>query len=81
MIDKDYAGSPSRSELDADVFVIATAVERVALDFGKPEQRWLDRLTLAEAKEYLAEGHFQPGAWGPRSRPASGSSRPAARKH
>ena len=49
------------------MFVIATAVERVALDFGKPEQRWVDTLTLAEAKRYLAEGtHFAAGSMAPK---------------
>ena len=67
VIDKDFASSLLASELQADVFVIATAVERVALDFGKPEQRWIDRLTLAEAKRYLAEGtHFAAGSMAPK---------------
>lgn len=67
VIDKDFASSLLASELEADLFVIATAVERVALDFGKPEQRWLDTMTLAEAKQYLAEGtHFAPGSMAPK---------------
>jgi carbamate kinase len=67
VIDKDFASSLLASELDADLFVIATAVERVALDFGKPEQRWIDTLTLAEAKRYLAEGtHFAAGSMAPK---------------
>jgi carbamate kinase len=67
VIDKDFASSLLASELEADVFVIATAVERVALDFGKPEQRWVDTLTLAEAKRYLAEGtHFAAGSMAPK---------------
>ncbi len=67
VIDKDFASSLLASELGADVFVIATAVERVALDFGKPEQRWLDSLTLEEAKRYLAEGtHFAAGSMAPK---------------
>jgi carbamate kinase len=67
VIDKDFASSLLASELEADVFVIATAVERVALDFGKPGQRWLDTLTLADAKRYLAEGtHFAPGSMAPK---------------
>ncbi len=67
VIDKDFASSLLASELGADVFVIATAVERVALDFGKPEQRWIDTLTLAEAKHYLAEGtHFAAGSMAPK---------------
>jgi len=67
VIDKDYASSLLASELGADLFVIATAVDRVALDFGRPEQRWVDRLTLAEARARLAEGtHFAPGSMAPK---------------
>jgi carbamate kinase len=67
VIDKDFASSLLASELEADLFVIATAVDRVALDFGKPTQRWLDRMTLAEAKQYLAEGrHFAAGSMAPK---------------
>jgi carbamate kinase len=51
----------------AELFVISTAVEKVALDFGKPEQKWLDRMTLAEAKAYLAAGtHFAKGSMAPK---------------
>jgi carbamate kinase len=46
--------------------VISTAVEKVALNFNKPDQRWLDRLTLAEAREYLEAGHFHKGSMGPK---------------
>ena len=82
VIDKDFASSLLASELEADVFVITTAVERVALDFGKPTQRWLDRLTLAEAKQLPRRGQPLRGraAWRPRSRPASGTSNAAAAK-
>jgi carbamate kinase len=67
VIDKDFASSLLASELEADLFVIATAVDRVALDFGKPTQRWLDRMTLAEAKQHLAEGtHFAAGSMAPK---------------
>jgi carbamate kinase len=67
VIDKDFASSLLASELGADLFVIATAVERVALDFGRPEQRFVDRMTLAEAKAYLAEGtHFAKGSMAPK---------------
>jgi carbamate kinase len=67
VIDKDFASSLLASELGADLFVIATAVDRVALDFGRPEQRWVDRLTLEEAKRYLAEGtHFAAGSMAPK---------------
>ena len=67
VIDKDYASSLLAREIRADIFVISTAVEKVALNFGKPEQKWLDKMTLAEAKAYLAEGiHFAKGSMAPK---------------
>jgi carbamate kinase len=66
VIDKDFAASLLARELKADLFLIATAVEKVAIHFGKPNQQWLDRITLAEAKQYLAEGHFAKGSMGPK---------------
>jgi carbamate kinase len=67
VIDKDFASALLAVTLRADIFMITTAVDRVALDFGRPEQRWMDRLTLAEAKEYLADGtHFAPGSMAPK---------------
>ncbi len=67
VIDKDFASSLLASELGAEMFVIATAVERVALDFGTPEQRWVDRLTVSEARRYLAQGtHFAAGSMAPK---------------
>ena len=67
VIDKDYASSLLARQIDADLFLIATAVEKVAINFGKPDQRWLDRMTLAEAKGYLAEGdHFAKGSMAPK---------------
>ena len=67
VIDKDYASSLLAQALHADVFIISTAVEKVAINFGKPNQQWLDRITLAQAKEYLAEGtHFAKGSMAPK---------------
>lgn len=67
VIDKDYASSLLAREIGADLFVISTAVEKVALNFGKPDQKWLDHMTLAEAKQYLAEGvHFAKGSMAPK---------------
>lgn len=67
VIDKDLASALLARRIGADLFIISTAVEKVALDFGKPNQRWLDRMTLAEAKSYLAEGlHFAKGSMGPK---------------
>jgi carbamate kinase len=66
VIDKDYGGALMANSLPAEVFVIATAVEKVAINFNKPNQQWLDRLTVAEAQQYLAEGHFAKGSMGPK---------------
>ncbi len=67
VIDKDFASSLLARELKADLFVISTAVEKVAINFGKPNQKWLDKMTLAEAKAYLAEGtHFAKGSMAPK---------------
>ncbi|MCU0486347.1 MAG: carbamate kinase, partial [Anaerolineales bacterium] len=67
VIDKDFASSLLAREIKADLFLISTAVEKVAINFGKPNQKWLDRMTLAEAKQYLAEGtHFAKGSMAPK---------------
>jgi carbamate kinase len=67
VIDKDYASSLLAREIKADLMVISTAVEKVALNYGKPDQKWIDRMTLAEAKQYLAEGtHFAKGSMAPK---------------
>ena len=67
VIDKDYASSLLASTIRADLFVISTAVEKVALNFGKPNQEWIDHMTLEEAKAYLAEGtHFATGSMAPK---------------
>ncbi len=66
VIDKDRASSLLASALKAELFLISTAVEKVALNYNKHEQRWLDRLTLSEARRYLAEGHFLAGSMGPK---------------
>ena len=67
VIDKDFASSLLAQKIKADLFVISTAVEKVALNFGKPNEQWLDKMTLAEAKAYLAEGtHFAKGSMAPK---------------
>jgi carbamate kinase len=67
VIDKDFASSLLAQSIGADLFLISTAVEKVALDYGKPDQRWLDRITLSEARKYLAEGtHFAKGSMAPK---------------
>jgi len=67
VIDKDFGSSLLANNVGAEVFVISTAVEKAALNFGKPNQKWLDKITLAEAKKYLAEGtHFAKGSMAPK---------------
>ena len=67
VIDKDFASSLLARSLKADMLLIATAVEKVAINFGKPNQKWLDQMTLAEAKAYLEEGkHFAKGSMAPK---------------
>ena len=66
VIDKDFASSLLANSLQADLFVISTAVEKVALNYNKPNQQWLEKLTLAEARQFQAEGHFAKGSMGPK---------------
>jgi len=66
VVDKDFAGAKLAELLDADMLIILTAVEKVAINFGKPEQEWLDRLTVTDAERYIAEGHFAPGSMLPK---------------
>lgn len=66
VIDKDFASELLAEELNADVLIILTAVEKVAVNFGKPDQTWLDRVTPAEASRYAAEGQFAPGSMLPK---------------
>jgi carbamate kinase len=67
VIDKDYASSLLAQSVGADLFLISTAVEKVALNYGKPNEKWLDRITLSEARQYLAEGkHFAKGSMAPK---------------
>ena len=69
VIDKDQVSSLLAQQLGADLLLISTSIEQVALDFGTPNQAWLDEVTLAEAKAYLAEGvHFRPGSMEPKIR-------------
>ncbi len=67
VIDKDLASAMLATVIEAGLLVITTAVEKVALGWGTPQQRWVDRLTLSEAKAFLAEGtHFAPGSMAPK---------------
>lgn len=66
VIDKDLASAVLAKEIGADLLLISTAVEKVYLNFGKPDQKPLDKMTVAEAKKYIAEGHFKPGSMLPK---------------
>jgi carbamate kinase len=66
VIDKDRAGSVLAKEVNADVFLILTDVDCVKLDYGKPGERSVHVMTVSEAKQYMAEGHFLPGSMGPK---------------
>jgi len=66
VVDKDFAGAKLAELVDAHMYIILTAVEKVAINFGKPDQKWLDRMTVAEAERYIAEGQFAPGSMLPK---------------
>jgi carbamate kinase len=66
VIDKDRASSLLAASVDVDLFLISTGVEKVAINFGKPNQQDLDQMTMSEAQRYMAEGHFAPGSMKPK---------------
>ena len=67
VIDKDFASGLLAANIGADLYVISTAVEKCALNFGRPEQTWIDHMTVTQAKAYLAEGtHFAKGSMAPK---------------
>lgn len=66
VIDKDRASALLANKINADLLLISTAVEKVALNFNQPSQEWLDSLTVDDAKKFLAEGHFAPGSMKPK---------------
>jgi len=67
VIDKDYASSLLAKLIQADLFLISTSIEKVALNYGKPNQKWIDQMTISQAKAYLAEGiHFAKGSMAPK---------------
>ena len=66
VIDKDLASSLLANQLGAGLLIISTAVEQVALNFGKPDQTTISKMTVAEAEQYIAEGHFAPGSMLPK---------------
>lgn len=71
VIDKDFASCLLAKELDADCLIILTAVEKVAINFGKPDQKELSDITIEQAKEYITQGHFAPGSMLPKVQAAT----------
>lgn len=66
VIDKDFASGLLANLISADLLIISTAVEKVALNFNQPNEEWLDEMTVAEAEQYIEEGHFAPGSMLPK---------------
>ena len=66
VIDKDFASSLLAREIGAELLLVSTAVEKVAINFNKPNQQWLDRMTVAEAKRHFADNQFDMGSMGPK---------------
>lgn len=66
VIDKDRASAVLGREVNAELLLILTSVDRVSLNFGKPEQKNLDRVTVSELRKYYGDGHFPPGSMGPK---------------
>ncbi len=67
VIDKDFASALLANRIGAELFIVSTAVEKVALNFGTPQEEWVDEMSLAEAKQYLQEGtHFAAGSMAPK---------------
>lgn len=66
VIDKDFASEKLAELLEADYLIILTGVEKVAVNYGKPDQKWLEKITVSEAEEYIKEGHFAPGSMLPK---------------
>jgi carbamate kinase len=66
VIDKDYASALLAQSINADLFLIATAVDQVAINFKQPNEAWLDRMTVAEAEQFIEEGHFAKGSMEPK---------------
>ena len=66
VIDKDFASERLAELLEADYLIILTGVEKAAVNFGKPDQKWLDEISVSEAEQYIKEGHFAPGSMLPK---------------
>ncbi len=66
VVDKDFASAKLAELIDADMLIILTAVEKVAINFGKPNEQWLANLSVADAQRYIGEGHFAKGSMLPK---------------
>lgn len=66
VIDKDFASSLLASELEAEIYIVLTGVARIAVNFGKPDQKEIETMTVDEAQKHLDEGQFPPGSMGPK---------------
>lgn len=75
VIDKDRASARLAATIDADMLIILTAVEKVAINFGQPNQQWLDRLSLNDIERFIAEGHFAKGSMLPKVEAAAAFAR------
>ncbi|ATF92577.1 carbamate kinase [Cedecea neteri] len=75
VIDKDWASARLAAMIDADMLIILTAVEKVAINFGKPNEQWLDNLSLSDAEQFIAEGHFAKGSMLPKVEAAASFAR------
>jgi carbamate kinase len=75
VIDKDRASARLAATIDADMLIILTAVEKVAINFGQPNQQWLDRLSLSDTDRFIAEGHFAKGSMLPKVEAAAAFAR------
>lgn len=75
VIDKDWASAKLAEMIDADLLIILTAVEKVAINFGKPDEQWLDNLSLRDAERFIEEGHFAKGSMLPKVEAAAAFAR------
>lgn len=75
VIDKDWASARLAAMIDADMLIILTAVEKVAINFGKPNEQWLDNLSLSDAEQFIAAGHFAKGSMLPKVEAAASFAR------
>jgi len=66
VIDKDFASALLASQIGADLFLISTAVPQIGINYKQPDQQWIDKMTLAEAKVYMEQGHFAKGSMEPK---------------